>query len=62
MTNINTIIPFDLKCRLFAALALRDQRFNWWLREQAEAWLRRVETSQISNNDVSQEMRRASHG
>jgi hypothetical protein len=51
LTNVNTIIPRDLKLRLFSALALKDQRFNHWLIQQAENWLKQTETGQSRISD-----------
>jgi hypothetical protein len=36
-------VPRDLKRRVFAELALREIKFNQWLRTQLETWLQNVE-------------------
>jgi hypothetical protein len=36
-------VPRDLKRRVFAALALREIKFNQWLQTQLKAWLQEVE-------------------
>jgi len=50
--QVKADVPRDLKRRAFAALALREQRFNWWLRTQMEEWLRQVETDSEEGRDA----------
>jgi hypothetical protein len=38
--QIKADVPRDLKRRAFAALALREERFNHWLKRQLEELLR----------------------
>ena len=48
-------VPRDLKRRVFAELALREIKFNRWLRTQLEAWLQEVEESHaqpLATSDV----------
>jgi hypothetical protein len=42
--QVKADVPRALKRRAFAALALREEKFNQWLRTQLEAWLREVES------------------
>jgi len=41
--QVKASVPRDLKRRAFASLALRDEKFNRWLRSQMETWLQAVE-------------------
>jgi hypothetical protein len=41
--QVKADVPRDLKRRAFAALALREEKFNRWLRIQMEEWLQEVE-------------------
>ena len=50
-TQVKAAIPRELKRRTFAALALREQRFNHWLRTQMETWLAQVESGEKERND-----------
>jgi hypothetical protein len=43
VVQVKAAIPRELKRRAFAALALRDEKFNRWLRSQMETWLQAVE-------------------
>ena len=43
LAQIRADVPRDLKRRAFAALALREVKFNRWLRIQMETWLQQVE-------------------
>jgi hypothetical protein len=52
VAQIKAVIPRELKCRTFAALALRDDKFNRWLCRQLEAWLQEVE-EQESASEIS---------
>jgi hypothetical protein len=42
--QVKAIIPRDLKRRAFAVLALREEKFNGWLRRELEALLHEAET------------------
>ena len=41
--QVHADIPRALKRRAFAAMALRDEKFNRWLRAHLQAWLEEVE-------------------
>lgn len=43
LVQVKAEIPRELKRRAFAVLALREQRFNRWLRGQLEALLQQGE-------------------
>ena len=56
--QVKASVPRDLKRRAFAALALRDEKFNRWLRSQMETWLQEVEGADetadiLDHEDVS---------
>ena len=42
LDQIKATIPRPLKRRAFAALAMREERFNRWLRTQLEDWLQQL--------------------
>ena len=54
VAQIKAVIPRELKRRTFAVLALRDDKFNRWLRRQLEAWLQEVE-EQKSASDIPEQ-------
>ena len=41
--QVKAAIPRDLKRRAFAAFAMREEKFNRWLRTQLEGWLQEIE-------------------
>jgi len=41
--QVKAEIPRTLKRRAFAAFALREERFNRWLRTQLEKWLEEID-------------------
>src|SRR5262249_36360959 len=43
VVQVKAAIPRALKRRAFAAFALRDEKFAWWLRTHLESWLQDVE-------------------
>jgi hypothetical protein len=52
IAQVKAAIPRDLKKRTFAALALREEKFNRWLRTQMEEWLRQVEADSEEDRDA----------
>jgi len=36
LVQVSAVVPRELKRQAFAVLAMRDQRFNHWLRSQME--------------------------
>ena len=51
LVQVKANIPRDLKRRTFAEFALREEKFNRWLRAQMEAWLQRIEEEPQENSD-----------
>jgi hypothetical protein len=51
LVQIKATIPRPLKRRAFAALAMREERFNRWLRTQLEVWLQQLEESDRESED-----------
>ncbi len=49
--QVKAAVPRDLKRRAFAALALREERFNRWLTVQLEALVREGADSDKDNGD-----------
>jgi hypothetical protein len=47
VVQVKASVPRDLKCRAFAALALRDEKFNRWLERQLEELLKEDQTQQV---------------
>jgi hypothetical protein len=43
MAQVKASVPRDLKRRVFAAFALREEKFARWLRMQMEDYVKRVE-------------------
>jgi hypothetical protein len=52
VVQVKALIPRRLKRQAFAALALRDEKFNRWLRTQMEALLQRVEAEKQESHDA----------
>lgn len=44
LVQVKATIPRDLKRRAFAVLALREEKFNGWLRRELETLLQETET------------------
>jgi hypothetical protein len=40
--QVRAVIPRELKRRAFVALAVREEKFSSWLRNQLESWLQDV--------------------
>ena len=49
--QVKAAIPRDLKRRAFAAFAMREEKFNRWLRTQLEGWLQEVEDEGKDRDD-----------
>ena len=49
--QVKADVPRDLKRRAFAALALREEKFNRWLRTQMETLLQEVEEELQESSD-----------
>jgi len=49
--QVKADVPRELKRRVFAAFALREEKFNRWLRMQMEIWLQEVEDKGKDKND-----------
>ena len=43
VAQVKAAIPRDLKRRAFAALALREEKFNRWLQRELEEFLQEIE-------------------
>lgn len=57
IVQVKATIPRELKCRAFSALALRDEKFSRWLRNQLEDWLKKAEQSH-EGMDVPEDSRK----
>jgi hypothetical protein len=51
LTQVRADVPTDLKLKTFSQLALRNLRFNRWLREKMEGWLEELERQQVTPQD-----------
>ena len=51
LAQVKAIIPRDLKRRAFAVLALREEKFNGWLRRELEALLQETEEAERQDSE-----------
>ena len=51
VAQVKAAIPRDLKRRAFAALALREEKFNRWLQRELEEFLQEIDEQQRENSD-----------
>jgi len=51
VAQVKAAIPRELKRRVFAAFALREEKFNRWLRTQMEAYVQQIEGEERNTND-----------
>ncbi len=49
--QVKAEIPRNLKRQVFAKLALRDEKFNRWLRTQMELWLADDDSEERNRTD-----------
>jgi hypothetical protein len=52
VAQVKATIPRDLKRRAFAVLALREEKFNGWLRRELEALLQDAETFERQDSGI----------
>jgi hypothetical protein len=52
LAQVKATIPRDLKRRAFAVLALREEKFNGWLRRELEALLQETEKAERQDNGI----------
>ena len=49
--QVKAAIPRDLKRRAFAALALREEKFNRWLQRELEEFLQKLDEREKEGSD-----------
>jgi hypothetical protein len=52
--QVKAAIPRELKRRAFAALALREEKFNRWLQKELEAFLQEIDEHAREGRDERQ--------
>ena len=52
LAQVKATIPRELKRRAFAALALREEKFNGWLRRELEALLQETEKAERPDSGI----------
>ena len=51
LAQVKAAIPRDLKRRAFAALALREEKFNRWLQRELEQFLKEIDEREREGSD-----------
>ena len=51
LAQVHAVVPRALKRQVFSVLALRDERFSPWLRQQMERWLATHQTTEEPQRD-----------